>query len=135
MPFDAWSKFDGTAINGHTLLVITSIVEKTTDAVEEIALCVPGHYLDPNSISHTLERLGKAAAAQKLRLKFPQTVKTRSGDLGEILATEYIEKHTQFSVPIKKLRWHDHREMAMRGDDVIGFKLNDGRPFFFKDRG
>ncbi len=51
-------------------------------------------------------------------------VSSRSGDLGEILATEYITEKTPYAVPIKRLRWKDHRNMAMRGDDVIGIGQN-----------
>jgi hypothetical protein len=61
-----------------------------------------------------------------LREKLPQTPKIRSGDLGEILATQYIDERTAYKAPIKRLRWKDHREMPLRGDDVIGIALPDG---------
>ena len=52
----------------------------------------------------------------------------RSGDLGEIYATEWIDSsERRLRAPIKRLRWKDHRNMAMRGDDVIGI-LQDVRP-------
>ena len=38
--------------------------------------------------------------------------------------TDFIEESTSYSVPIRKLRWRDHRNMAMRGDDVIGVLVN-----------
>ena len=50
----------------------------------------------------------------------------RSGDVGEAIAADYIEEYTSFEVPIKKLRWRDHREMAMRGDDIIGIMVQPG---------
>ena len=38
-----------------------------------------------------------------------------------IYATEWIDAHSGgYRAPIKRLRWKDHRNMAMRGDDVIG---------------
>lgn len=85
---------------------------------------LPTLYVDPSSIADTLERLGKQAAANKLRIKIPEAKKVRSGDIGELLATDYIEECTDYSVPIMKLRWRDHRNMPMRGDDVIGVWLN-----------
>lgn len=85
---------------------------------------LPGLYVDPNSIANTLERLGKQAAANKLRVKIPEAKKVRSGDIGELLATDYIEECTDYSVPIMKLRWRDHRNMPMRGDDVIGILVS-----------
>ena len=41
-----------------------------------------------------LERFGKTAAATLIREKLPDAKSIRSGDLGEILATEYISEHT-----------------------------------------
>jgi hypothetical protein len=73
-----------------------------------------------------LEKFGKQKAATYLRDKLPQNPKVRSGDLGEILATQYIDECTSYKAPIKRLRWKDHREMAMRGDDVIGIQLPTG---------
>jgi hypothetical protein len=81
---------------------------------------LPDYYADPQSMANTLARLGKNAAAQKLLTKIPEVKKIRSGDIGEVLTSDYIEESTDFTVPIRKLRWRDHRNMAMRGDDVIG---------------
>jgi len=92
--------------------------------IEELIGLLPDYYIDPLSMASTLERLGKPAAAAKLKIKLPQVTKIRSGDIGEILTTDYIDEETVFSVPIKKLRWKDHRNMAMRGDDVIGVLVN-----------
>jgi len=95
---------------------------------------IPDHYVDPISVARTLERLGKHAAAEKLRIKIPEAKKIRSGDIGEIAATDYIEDETPYIVPIRKLRWRDHRNMAMRGDDVIGvlFSRQDNTIKFLK---
>lgn len=94
--------------------------EEFQNLIEELIVILPDYYIDPLSIANTLERLGKPAAAAKLRTKLPEVAKIRSGDIGEVLTAEYISEETVFSIPIKKLRWKDHRNMAMRGDDVIG---------------
>jgi hypothetical protein len=49
------------------------------------------------------------------------------GDLGEILASELVEEETGFRVPVRRMRYKDGREVAMRGDDFIGvgFDLED----------
>ena len=133
--FDDWFEISTEAVNGHDYKAINLLDDDDLEpAIEDIAQVVPDHYIDPESIANTLERLGKPAAANKIRIKLPQTKKLRSGDLGEILATEYIDSQTEFDVPIRKLRWHDHREMAMRGDDVIGIVTpnNGQRPHFLK---
>lgn len=132
--FKDWCNITSIDTNNHDFKVFTIYEEKIVQAIEEIADIIPDHYIDPNSIADTLSKLGKHAAAQKLRTKLPEAKKIRSGDLGEILATEYIENETVFKVFIKKLRWKDHREMALRGDDVIGIEINDknGKLFFLK---
>ena len=50
----------------------------------------------------------------------PQTARGRSGDLGEILATELVEEEVKLRIPVRRLRYKDGRNMAMRGDDFIG---------------
>jgi hypothetical protein len=74
-----------------------------------------------------LARMGYARAAKHLENKLPTNIKTRSGDLCEILATEYVRECTGYDVPINRLRYKDDREMAMRGDDVIGVRRVAGR--------
>ena len=68
----------------------------------------------------TSQRLGYKVAAEILRAQLPQTHKGRSGDLGEILATELVEEEIGLRVPVRRLRYKDGRNMAMRGDDFIG---------------
>lgn len=54
-----------------------------------------------------------------IRNKLPTEKRVMSGDLGEILASEFIDQCMQFAVPIKRLRWKDDRNTTMRGNDVI----------------
>lgn len=63
---------------------------------------------------------GYSKSATIIANSLPTNKRTRSGDLGELLATEYLDSETSFTVPIKKLRWKSDREMAMHGNDVIG---------------
>jgi hypothetical protein len=67
-----------------------------------------------------LERIGGyPEAAAFIRNKIPTDKRVMSGDLGEILASEYIDQCTDFRVPIKRLRWKDDRNTTMRGNDVL----------------
>ncbi|MFO0826149.1 MAG: Hachiman antiphage defense system protein HamA [Gemmataceae bacterium] len=72
------------------------------------------------SIIHKISGYKKSLAY--IRNKMPRPVRVRSGDCGEILATEYIEQCTEYKVPIKRLRWKDDRDTTMRGDDVIALR-------------
>ena len=129
-----WFDISEEVVNGHDYKAVNLVDNDLEPVVKEIANVVPNHYIDPESIAHTLEQLGKPAAAKKLRTKIPNTKTMRSGELGEILSMEYIDDQTQYIVPIKKLRWKDHQEMAMKGEDVIGIRLdeNSQKPHFLK---
>ena len=71
-----------------------------------------------------IEKLGGFPKAKHLlKNRVPTTKIGRSGMLGEILATEYVAQETEFSVPVRRLRHRDTRELAMRGDDVLGFRV------------
>jgi hypothetical protein len=95
---------------------------------------VPAHYASEEQVARALARLCKPAAAALIESKLPTTKQIRSGDLGEIYATEWIDAHSGgYRAPIKRLRWKDHRNMAMRGDDLIGLAEDaNGRALFLK---
>lgn len=67
---------------------------------------------------------GYTKSAKIIANSLPSNKRTRSGDLGELLATEYLNSETPFDVPIKKLRWKSDRETPMHGNDVIGVNTN-----------
>lgn len=99
------------------------LVEKAggRDAIRaSLAETVRSHYDRLDRIADDVARLGYEGAAEILRAQLPQTAKGRSGDLGEILATELVEEGIGLRVPVRRLRYKDGRNMAMRGDDFIG---------------
>lgn len=119
-------------IGTHSFRVCTLKPDEFDNLKNRLVEIVPNHYIDPQALASILKRLGKAAAAKKLLIKTPSDNKIRSGNIGEILASEYIKECTNYIVPIYKLRWSDHGEMAMRGDDVIGIYINQqGEPIKF----
>lgn len=85
-----------------------------------LAATMRSHYDRHERIADDVARLGYAGASEIFRTLLPRTKKARSGELGEILATELVEEETGFRVPVRRLRYKDGREMALRGDDFIG---------------
>lgn len=132
--FNSWCDDDHSNVGPHSLHVLSGKPESLHEGYDAIAAIVPSHYAAEEQIVRVLARLGKPAAAELVREKLPTTKSIRSGDLGEILATEYIADQTPYDAPIKRLRWKDHRNMAMRGDDVIGISQDPdtGRLRFLK---
>lgn len=70
-----------------------------------------------------LERLSFGKAAAAVRNRIPTKKRIRSGDLGEIIATDYIHGKTGFIIPLRRLCYKDDRDMSMRGDDIIGLDI------------
>ena len=87
---------------------------------DDLAETIRSHYDRLERIAEDVGRLGYKAAAEILKEEMPQKPRSRSGDLGEILATELVEEEISLRVPVRRLRYKDGRNMAMRGDDFIG---------------
>lgn len=118
--FNGWChSVDGT-VGPHFRRVLTGNATDLPTGISATAAVVPGHYASEEHVARVLRRLGKIEAAALIEGKLPTTKAIRSGDLGEIYATEWIDSHSGgYRAPIKRLRWKDHRNMAMRGEDVI----------------
>ena len=93
--------------------------------MDELPGRVLSHYVSDDEVADILETLGYPAAAECIRTLLPEGSIGRSGDLGEILAAEFVEERLGYEVPVRKLRDKDHRDMAMRGEDVIGVAYDD----------
>lgn len=122
--FDDWCISADTQVGDHHLRVLTGDSAKLAVAVNATAAIVPSHYVAEEQVSRVLARLGKPAAAKLIQDKLPTDKKIRSGDLGELYATEWINSQSIYRAYVKRLRWKDHRNMALRGDDVIGLYLD-----------
>lgn len=123
--FNDWCSTSDEQVGTHYLRVLTGQQDRIDAGVGSTASIVSGHYASEEHVARALRRLGKPAAADLIEEKLPTTKNIRSGDLGEIFATEWIDAFSGgYYAPIKRLRWKDHRNMAMRGEDVIGMLLD-----------
>ena len=113
--FTQWSQLAEHDQDGYGIALWE--IQNKDEAVKQLIAVVPSHFA--SQYETILNRLGKPNAAAYLAAKLPTSKQIKSGDLGEIMATEYINNHTDFETPIKRLRWKDHRNMSMRGDDAI----------------
>ncbi|RUX32615.1 DUF1837 domain-containing protein [Mesorhizobium sp. M7A.F.Ca.US.011.01.1.1] len=118
--FNDWCDTADSNIGVHALRLMSGDPVRLNAGITATAAIIPTHYAAEERVAGILRRLGKPAAAQFVEGKLPTSKSIRSGDLGEIMATEWIAAQGGYQVPIKRLRWKDHRNMAMRGDDVIG---------------
>lgn len=119
--FNDWCISVDAPMGNHYRRVMTGQAANLGVGIQATAAIVPSHYASEEQVARAFARLDKPAAAALIESKLPTTKQIRSGDLGEIYATEWIDAHSGgYRAPIKRLRWKDHRNMAMRGEDVIG---------------
>lgn len=116
---NAWCKRTDSKVNTHSLIYFEADGAKLSTAVADVAAIVPDQYTAANRVAHILDKLGKAEAAEYVATKLPTGPRSRSGDIGEILASSWVSEFTGYKIGVLKLRWKDHREMAMHGDDIL----------------
>lgn len=118
VPSDLFSKWLEPGSSSGT--AIEYFVEKKGS--QQVGLCL----LKPLMADHFVGELnvlklgGYEKSAETLKNSLPTNKRTQSGDMGELLATEYVNSQTEFTVPIKKLQWKSDRQMPMHGNDVLG---------------
>ncbi len=110
------------SIGSHHAGVIESFDDAT--GIATLAAALPGAYADSGSLALIAHRLGKDGVAKFLSNKLPTKASARSGDMGEILATAYLHEEHGWVVGPSRLIQRDHQQWAMRGDDVLGAKLD-----------
>ena len=131
--FDPWCADEATSDKGNSLHFLEEKVDAQAKAVKILQELVPKHYWDPDVVQKWLHKWGYSKALNVVKKDLPEGKISRSGDIGEILATEYVNRKLGFEVPIFRLRWRDHRELALRGDDLFAVRLDDqGRVHFLK---
>ena len=132
--YDGWCDCKANAIsNGRWFHQLKEIAGARPNAKARIVETVLSHYEDPQYLADRIKRHNFKKAAKLLEDMLPKTKKARSGHVGEILATEAVPAICpDFRVPIKRLRWLDGREMALRGEDLIGLSQSPRRIRFLK---
>ncbi len=110
----------------HPLYLMTEQSAVRAGALNDVRDVVRAHYVSPEITAKRLAELGAPKTALLLREHVPTRKAAQSGDLGEVLATEIAEQTLRFKVPIRRLRWKDGRDMALRGDDIVGIRRAAG---------
>ena len=112
---DSWEN-----VGRHTLLTLSERPDPPATVIADLRELAQTHYVDPQTAANRLASHGWQKTADLLRAQLPTNPRSRSAELGEILATEMAEIQLGYTVPIRRLRWKDGRDMALRGDDLIG---------------
>jgi hypothetical protein len=128
--FDEWCECLPTENGRKRLWQFTEREGGRAAILDRLPDLLRSHYDNLERIATDIRDLGYAGAAAILAERLPRTARARSGDLGEILATELVDEALGYRVPVRRLRYKDGREMALRGDDFIGIRLDAGGSLF-----
>ncbi len=130
--FEAWcGPAQRDSVNGHELSILIAVDHDA--AVAAVAAHLPSRYSSAKRLAKIAKRNNKPRSAHYLRRNFPASKIGRSGDMGEILGTAFLAEDREFVVGPSRLISRDHKELAMRGDDILGARLDaDGHIDFFK---
>jgi len=130
---ERWLATNSSTIGKHPLHLMTELAGVRATVLDDVRAVVRAHYMSPEIAARRMADLGAPATAKILRELAPKTKTARSGDFGEVLATEIAEQTLGFIVPVRRLRGKDGRNMALRGDDVLGIRVDTkGRLEFLK---
>ncbi|OYC97028.1 Hachiman antiphage defense system protein HamA [Microbacterium sp. Yaish 1] len=110
------------AIGKHLSRLLTS--EDDEAGIDAVVTLLPRTYAKRENLKRIAKRHGKEGVAKLLSNKVPKTKNGRSGDMGEILGTAYVQTTMGYTTGPSRLIERDHQEWALRGDDVLGARLS-----------
>lgn len=116
MASDLFSKSLSATVQEERLTVFYERPGARAATLAAVRTLVADHFVGESVI---LQAGGYAKAAATIANSLPTNKRTRSGDLGELLATEYVDAETGFVIPFRKLRYKSDRQMPMHGNDII----------------
>ena len=90
-----------------------------TETWAEATKQIREHYITPERLAHLCDTIGYPSASKALRARLPTTKRARSGEIGEILTSEFLNAQPGPKVLVKRLRWKDGRNNPLRGDDIF----------------
>ncbi len=131
--FGQWCNINEQLVGSHRLRVLTEKAAARDSIFALLDTAVIDNYDDIARLERWAKHLQLPNAAAVLANTLPTERRARSGHIGEILLTESVpELFPSFTVPIKRLRWLDGRNMALRGEDFIGIDRQGVRARFLK---
>lgn len=108
-------------VGSHMSRVIASNDDAT--GIDSVIAILPDTYAERRNLRRIAERHSKKGVARLLRDKVPRTQGGRSGDMGEILGTAYVQTVLGYKTGPSRLIERDHQEWALRGDDILGARM------------
>lgn len=86
-----------------------------------LSQAIVDHHLHRQLVADRLRELGYNQTAAVIAAELPTSDRTRKGNFGEVVASEHLVQRYGYVMPVLKLRFRDHPNLPMRGEDVIAF--------------
>ena len=112
------------APQGHEEVFLTEMPGSRGTVAGLISSAIVDHHFHRARIADRLADLGYSEAAAFFADELPKTNNTRKGNFGEVIASEHLIQRYGFRMPVFKLRFRDVRDMPMRGEDIVAFRMN-----------
>jgi Cap4 SAVED domain len=118
---DIYSEWASPAISDDQLriTILREIPRKRLEFLPTICAAVVNNLMDEK-----LQLLDEKKRFLLLVRLLATSATARAGDLGEVLATEYVISKAAYPIFIRRLRFKDIGNLAMRGDDFLAFRIN-----------
>jgi hypothetical protein len=106
--------------------VLTEIAGSRPQVESALTEAVFVHHNDPETFRQKLAHLGFPATAAALDRR-PRSVKTRLGNFGEVLASEFLRQIRGYRIPVYRLRYNCNDESSPKGRQFyqLGLPLRD----------
>lgn len=117
--FDNWLNLKPLSAKTPRFVLCTEKPGARAAIMKSVVEAIHDHLIGLNIVS--IWRVSHPRCVELIGNKLPTKKRVRSGDFGEILATEWVPLKTKFKVPVKRLQYKDDRDMPMRGDDLVGY--------------
>ncbi|MDN3356833.1 Hachiman antiphage defense system protein HamA [Actinomadura sp. DC4] len=113
----------------HYEALVESSQLNNEELMDQLGHDVARNYLNPNELALVFDDLGASDVADYLRAnKFPNDIKVRHGDFGEIVTAGLYRRVRRWYVPILKLRYKQTPNQAVQGTDVLAFRFRQSPP-------
>ena len=91
----------------------------------ELTEILRSYYVKLETITEDIEDPDCDDASEVMREELPDNFNLKSGDLGEIIATELVEEKTDMHVPVRRMIYITGKNQSLVGDDFIAIKEDE----------
>ena len=113
---------------GKEIKVFHLNIQDNPEIFEEWAKQFRRNYCSDDMLQHMKSAMGRSASEYLLENKLPSKSSTKSGDFGEILASDYLQYFKNYFVPRTRFNSRINKDMPTPGTDALGYSFDPHNP-------